>query len=199
MADPQRPGAVVGENLKRRRELLRLTQGEVAGLFRDNGLDWSEHVVAAFESGRREDVTLRELVFVSSSLAQPIVELFAGDGDVLLGPDQVVRRDQVRSWLSGETPLVPMTPEQQKYFRVDYRIAERLGIDSSEEMDVAEELWGKTASEEHENRVLEREEERGDWTPAWRRTMRGHVTRELLREMERALELRRALNLRRKT
>jgi transcriptional regulator with XRE-family HTH domain len=209
--EAQSLGTAVGENVRRLREDRKITQEELSDYCRLAGLDWTRATIASLESGRREDLTISELVLVASVFDVPPATFFEGDGRLLLGDTTYaaveIPRQSLRSWLGRVTRpgwrdfRIP-TPEEhtkalQKVFALDLRLAEQAGISIDQMAKLSRTLWGtESATRERERRVHERilEASHADpvralhHPPLNRAAVRGHVTRQLTREMKHAIE-----------
>ncbi|MFF3461011.1 helix-turn-helix domain-containing protein [Streptomyces sp. NPDC001984] len=186
---PLTVGAVVGENLKSLRKARRWTQDAAAAQLSSRGFAWKRAHIADLESGRRETLDLGALIVLGAVLEVQLSDLFAGDGDVLLTPRAdfpqhaiTVTREQLRAWLLGEKTWVRIdgsegvravlhgTPAQ-----ADDALAKRLGIPTGDVVAAARRLWGRSLTQERDERVLQL----GDLPIEERQARQGHITREL--------------------
>ncbi|KLL10806.1 helix-turn-helix domain-containing protein [Protofrankia coriariae] len=190
-------GQIVGENLRRLREQWQWTQHEMAVTFQRHGLSWTRVRVAAIERGDRDTVDLGTLLLLSEAIGVAPAEFFAGDGDVRLSPQAVAPRAYVREQLSG-TPshlrstdlLVTIKPDNPNLgirpitsTEADEALARRLGASTQTVVMEALTLWGHSLTDERDRRVRAL----GDMEPNERQAHRGHITRELSREIEQRL------------
>lgn len=103
---------VAGRNAQALRKAAGLTLAEVAKAAKSYGLAWTTGRVAAFESGRVSP-TLPTLIAVAVTLAdvaaRPIslVDLFAGDGRVIVTDNLTLELANVRAALGGKTLKPP--------------------------------------------------------------------------------------------
>jgi transcriptional regulator with XRE-family HTH domain len=199
-------GHVVGENFRRLREAHGLTQAEAAMRLRHTGLRWSRSHVAALEAGNRESVDAGVLLLLAAALEVSERELFAGDGAVRLAPEAVVTRawlrdrytegpaeepveisgQAVRAFLRDMEPYLGFEAAATP-FQADAELAQRLGLRPEDVYRAAERLWGRTLHQERDRRIAEM----GEMPAAERRARRGHVTRQLAKELEPHLPKRR--------
>lgn len=208
-ATPVTMGRVVGENVRHLRESHQLTQAELARKLQAFGLRWTRSNIAALEAGNRDSVDLGIVLLLALALNSPIEELFAGDGLVQLGFEVSTRRQDCRALFSSSPDLrvdlvfsggaserrdrairdhnVEM-PRDTRFIDVmpvqaDNELAERLGVMPAEVTDAAHGLWGLTLHQERDRRIGML----GHMPANERRARRGHLTRELAREIESAL------------
>ncbi len=191
-------GQVVGENLRRLRDRWRWTQHEMAVTIQRHGLNWSRSRLAGVEAGGRDTVDIGTLLLLAESIGVPVAEFFAGDGNVRLSSQAVAPRAYVREQLSG-TPspersadlLVTIKPDDPNLgvqsfasTEADEALARRVGVPVYVVATKAFELWGRTLTDERDRRVREL---LGDVESSERQAHRGHITRELAREIEQRL------------
>lgn len=160
--DPSGSGLVVGESLRRIRERRQWTQEEMAHHLRQWGLEWSRAHLAAYEAGHRDGIDVAVVSLLSVALAVPLTELYPPFGE---------RTDiEVRDRREADAAL-----------------ARRLGRSAHEVTATAQRLYdGRTLTEERDLRVTTRlaDEPMGIGE---RQAYRGHVTRDLSREIKAAL------------
>lgn len=215
MAVAQTLGAVVGENLQRLRERSRLTQHETARLLQRRGASWSRSKIAAVEAGERPNVTLADAIVLASTFNVELAELFAGDGLVELTSTVVLPRrvvsDVARGTYASSSPE-QWDPEARRKellnldrllaaaeeitigrfgaTEADHALAQRLDAPPSMVIDIAVKLWGQTLTEERDRRVAEL----GEKEVSERQAHRGHITRELSRQVQAELDRRESTN-----
>lgn len=172
-------GHTVGENLHRIRVSAGESQAEAAQRLKAHGLDWKRDHITALENDRRTSVGVDELLILSWAYDVPMAEWFAGMGRVSLGTDLDAEREDVRDALEGR-------PNRRSFvvdfsaapdLEADARVAERLGVDQDEVTRIAHELWGHSLTDERNKRLPT-----GD--PKTLRTLRGGMTKRLMREVE---------------
>lgn len=189
-------GVVIGENLRHYRERMRWTQHEMARHLQRNGLNWARAQVAAIEAGNRESVSFEAMVVLAAAMGSGLAGLFNGEGIVQLTPDTRQTREGLRALLSGpiNMDLEPWKQLQlskqaaQLRYEADSALAKRLGVTAHEVMTVSCSLFnGRTLTEERDLRVKVLLD---DETMSIREQQahRGHITRELSAEIEKALK-----------
>lgn len=193
---PPSVGKVVGENLRRLRQERRLTQDAAAAQLLRTGLNWKRTHVSDLESGRRETLDIGALVVLAAAFDVTPRDFFEGTGAVLLTPraehpehGSTATRDQIRTWLSGEKSTLLLTGVQTSLVAVkhadwearpiaasaDKALAEKLDIDPWHVVRAAEQLWGRSLTEERDRRVTDL----GDLPVGERQAKQGHITRQL--------------------
>lgn len=188
-------GHVIGENLRRIRDELGLTQAELARHLQACGVFWQRSHIAALEAGNRETVGEGVLAMLAGALERAVADFFAGDGLVRVTPDAVTTRRGLRELFSGLEPNAAvvlstratkrrfdemMPGSEQVSFQADAELAQRLGLRPADVYEVAERLWGgRNLHQERDRRVAEL----GEMTSSERRARRGHVTRQLIKEI----------------
>lgn len=182
-------GAAVGENLKRLRLAARESQAECARRLAENGLDWKRDQVASLESGRRDSVTVSELLLIAWAYGVPLADLFEGTDDIQLSPDATATKEAVRAMLNGRTrtpgPVVAVDfSEAQEDYSADDSIATRLGVDLDVVIGAAQDLWGHSATKERDARLSSTPPS----DPKALRTLRAGMTKRLLREVREHME-----------
>ncbi|MET8381605.1 helix-turn-helix domain-containing protein [Streptosporangium canum] len=188
-------GQVVGRNLAQLREARKQTQQEASAFLRKEGLAWTAANVASIESGRRETIDLGALTLLAYAYKVPMSRLFEGDGEMRLSAEATTTLKYYRRWLDREAPgmilafsghaarkTIDAMPDDGKFlFQADAELAARLGLTPKDVYEAAERLWqGRTLHEERDRRLAEL----GEMTPTQRRTRRGHITRQLAKELE---------------
>ena len=159
--------------------------------------------MAAIERGTR-DLSLLELASVLGALELDLAAL-RGGGRIAIGDAISVEVDQLLDTLAGEattwtvfgrdgdsamlylrTGTMGSYGEALKrilgtYPDADRKAALRLGVAPEDVSRAAESLWGRTLTEERDERVAALAPE--DATPRSMQALRGHITRTLLREI----------------
>ncbi|MFC6577549.1 hypothetical protein [Planomonospora parontospora] len=184
-------GQVVGRNLAQLRAQWGQTQQEAANVLRADGLAWTAANIASIESGRRESMDIAALTLLAGSYEVPLSRLFAGEGNMRLSADAVVDLSDYREWLDGQSRLsitlsgsavrrwANSLPGETVSFQADAELAARLGLRPEDVYTAAEKLWGRNLHQERDRRMAEM----GEMTPTQRRTRRGHITRQLAKEL----------------
>ncbi|NJP28078.1 hypothetical protein FLW53_28535 [Microbispora sp. SCL1-1] len=187
-------GQVVGRNLAELRTQWGQTQKEAAEVLRADGLAWTAANVASIESGRRESIDLGALTLLAGSYDVPLSRFFHGNGEMRLSAEVTVDLRDYRQWLDGQARLslthtlrgsaaqrwINSLSSEVVSFQADAELAARLGLRPEDVYTAAEKLWGRNLHQERDRRLAEF----GDMTPAQRRTRRGHITRQLAKELE---------------
>ncbi|MCE0764818.1 hypothetical protein LWC35_18175 [Pseudonocardia kujensis] len=176
-------GQVVGERLARRRvDQSGQTQGDAAQHVRLAGLNWTRDHVASLETGRRESLSLEELLLLSSAYDMKLADWFEGDGEVRLTPEITVSRSDLRAALGRGKPLARQlvvdftnVPDVD---RTEALVAHRLGAEAPVVQQAAQQLWGRSFAEERDHRLGNV----GD--PQRARTLRAGMTKRMTREIE---------------
>ncbi|TDT95341.1 helix-turn-helix protein [Streptomyces sp. 846.5] len=193
---PPTVGNVVGENLRRIRLALRLTQGKAADRLARAGLNWKRTQLSDLESGRRESLDVGSLFVLAAAFEVQMPALFEGDGDVLLTPRADFReygatatRAQLRSWVAEVEPDTVGTGTQTAKAALDHLrwhgrsipiaadqvVAEKLGVDVQRVVEAAEQIWHRGLTEQRDLLVAEL----GDLDVGERQAKQGHITRQL--------------------
>jgi transcriptional regulator with XRE-family HTH domain len=181
-------GQVVGLSLRMLRAERGITQEQAVALLRGVGLEWTRANVASLESGRRQDLTVTELVRLSMAFGVPLRRWLEASGltyMVSLGGGALALNHGLAGLLDGASPhepaRVPLSVDPEPiYLEAELHAAERLGIPPERLQQLAAQLWGRRLVEEREHRL-----EAGVSSPI-PASKRGHVTRALLRELEAA-------------
>lgn len=195
-------GRVVGENLRRLREERGLTQDEAVGRAVWAGLPWTRARLASLETGRRDDLTVTELLLLGLAFDVSPDYWFGGKGRMLVG-HLLPSRGVVRQLLGGRKlsatdaagdDRILISERDQKraeataeewwkavgsITETDANAARALGVSPERVRALASHLWGRSLIDEREARMA------GEPLDAARRpARRGHITRVLLRELE---------------
>lgn len=190
-------GQVIGENLKRHREAMRWTQHEMARHLQRSGLNWARGQVAAVEAGNRESVSFEAMVVLAAALGVGVPDLLAGDGLVQLTPDARQTRGGLRTLVAGRIDMDLELPDRiqvsqqaaQLRYEADIALAKRLGLSAQDVMTAARGLFdGRTLTEERDLRVKVLTLDDETMSIREQQAHRGHITRELSAEIEKALQ-----------
>jgi transcriptional regulator with XRE-family HTH domain len=198
--------------MKQTRQRRELRQEEVAERLRSYGLtSWLRGTVAQAEVGARR-LVLEEVLLLAVALETTPAELVQGDPSELveLGSDARLSIEAVRQLLSGMVQTMPVTSgvkatgpssevlaEARRFglsdleiidravtgvTEADRHVARKVGIPAEHVSLAAMSRWGHTLAEERERRLTERS---GEGASARQlQALRGHVTRELMTELE---------------
>jgi hypothetical protein len=197
--------------------LLRgLRQDEFAAQLRENfGLQWTRATVAAVETGRRQ-VRLDELPMVCAILQRRPVDLFRGEGPVVLADGVKGQLEDVQQLILGDFDKVKLVglgwkPPRKRRPAPDWLIvrlavgrvtigeittaargeaemkaARKLGVDAEVVATAALGLWKQTLTE-HRDAIVAASAP-ADASPRTLQAMRGRVTRELVEELRERIE-----------
>lgn len=193
---------VVARNLALYRELRGFSQESVARAMQEIGLAWTRGTVAAIEGGSRR-ISLGELLTLTWALGATVEDLVtphSDDGEPLaswieLSPGLQARR--VASLLHGE--LAPKDVRQRdapaqagQPDLADRLAAQKLEISVDEVAARARKLWGMSLTDKRDEVLTQRLRKDGlnahdeaSRAPLLQ-ALRGHITRELYRALDRA-------------
>lgn len=180
------------------------SQDVIAAACRAWGLPWSQQVVAAIEAGSRQ-LDLDELILFARALASEtatgemqggaVSDLLYGDGAVRLGSDWTASLVTVRKLLSSRADIDKGGPlRRANRSQVDptagllaeQRAARRLGVDPATVARLAQQLWGRSLTEQRDHQV---DAAAGHVVDAGsRQALRGRVTRQLTEELRSKIE-----------
>ena len=176
--------------LKHVRQAQGLSQDQVADLVRRHGLTtWIRGTVAQAEVGARR-LPLEEVLLLAVALGISPADLVGGRDDELieLAPDVRLSTGTVRSLLSGEwaslgdrRPQLVDAPATAAVGEAERYVARKVGTTPEVVNEVALRRWERTWSQERDRRLAERAPEA---SASQRHALRGHITRELLTELE---------------
>jgi transcriptional regulator with XRE-family HTH domain len=190
MAEATTLAALVGRQVRARREELALTQDELA---RRAGMGWTRTVVAKIERGERDALTLDEVLILSLALeVAPCSLVDTGAELVAVGPITVparllvaaLRGEPLWAGVAGSRALV-RTVIETEHGEADRKAAARLGIDLTDLGVLTHHLWGRSVTAERDRRLAD--QQRPDDSARTIQARRGHITRLLLDEIEQAL------------
>lgn len=221
--DKSRPTAVplsqvVGSRLRHFRTFGGLRQEDIASTAKSYGLDWSRSSVAMLEAGSRR-LSAEELLLLPYIVRDAVLERSGGTGQILvalgellepniletlaLTPTFSLSRPMVRSWLGEAYPRKIRMPARSPGTRgrigeAEQKTARALGVPLPRLLERAEDLWGRSLTEERDYRAAVRmfgEDGRRramrDLTPEELRSLqavRAQVTRQLANELHEAFQ-----------
>jgi transcriptional regulator with XRE-family HTH domain len=203
-AAKRKAGAIdvrVGRNVKRIREQLGATQDDLAQALRESGWQASGLTVFALERGERV-LSFEEALLLGDVFNVPVTELLAGERAEFiqvgtLHPENTkFLRDRLVKTPRRPSTTWDETQRHRKHVQIDTGgyielvsareaesyAAERLGVPPEEVVRRSFALWEQSLTEERDARTAKRIAP--DASPRSRRTVRGHVSRELLAELE---------------
>jgi len=181
---------VVGQNVRRLREQLGWSQEEAAIQLQAQGTTWTKALLASLESGRREGIELGGLLQLAWAFDVPLAEFFDGGDDIRINDHMLTDAGAVRMAVSGEPFAAQLSEEAQdqmttnQLMGADAALARRLAIDTDTVIATARELWGRTLTEQRDSELAEREIVNELSLPIYR----GHITKRLSKELEKALD-----------
>lgn len=179
---------VIGGNLRRLREEAGMTQDEVG-----RALDWSRASVAGAEGGGRQ-FTVPDLVHLAAWLGVPASELLRGERVIIESQDadspavHATRLTTVREVLATASQKrrvrgLPLSPGARKRLEespgeAERKLAASLGVTPEQVLAASQSRWGTSLTRTRDS--LLRHPSGSDRTL---QALRGHVTRQLKREV----------------
>ena len=175
------PAARIGLRIRAAREAASKTQEDVALYMRSRGFQsWSRSSVAALEQGRRDLV-------VSELLAMPWVMAHLGAPCSLQELlDETVEADTPNNitFTGSEVSLTTTVHVDTGFTETDRKVAKRLKLAPYLVVAGSRRLWsGRRLAEERDRRLAEVEGAE-NLSPRSRQAKRGHITRQLVAELE---------------
>jgi transcriptional regulator with XRE-family HTH domain len=185
-ATPPTIGQVVGAELRALRRGLGITQEEALQRVRAEGLDWTLDTLSRLEVGKREELSLGEVVLLAEAFGMVPTDWFSEDGEIRVGSARIQSR-WLRTKLGASPgrrhglPAGPVLdgPERGMTTEAEAHAAKVLGVSTLTVTLAAVHLWEHRLDEERERR-LDRD---ANATPRQRQARRGHVSRQLLLEL----------------
>ena len=206
-------GVLIGANVARLRAERNLTQHELIQIWKRHGLHWPRPKLSALEAGRRDQISVGELVLMALAFGvalEAFVHLPEGwvppntMRTVLSPTEGDIPIETLRQLLAGEDiEAYTVTVDQEEHgadaeqrethtqlptnvpAQADVELAVRLGVGV---VDVLEAAWAEfdmlTMTQERDRRV----DELGDLSPGERTAHRGHITRSLSQRIQDRLE-----------
>jgi transcriptional regulator with XRE-family HTH domain len=104
MPEPQELRVIVGNNIRKWREELGLSQSQLAARMTGNGFRWSATTVAEVEKTQRR-LTVDELMAMAGCLALDATALLVADVPVTIGNVTVENPSIFNMWLDGRVRL----------------------------------------------------------------------------------------------
>jgi transcriptional regulator with XRE-family HTH domain len=192
--------ALIGRNVQRLREELGATQDDLVQALRLSGWQASSATVMPLERGERA-LGFEEVLILADVFNVPVAKLLAGaDNETVQvgwlypgGASQVSNRltrsphsTRSKTWQKLQQGRKVIRIDTGGYFELvreaDTYAAERLGVSADDVGRRARVLWGRTLTDERDARTEKRVAP--DASPRSRAIVRGHVSRELLAELE---------------
>ncbi|WP_052479814.1 helix-turn-helix domain-containing protein [Streptomyces sp. NBRC 110035] len=115
------PTAVIAGRVRELRRRRGWTAADLGARLTEHGLPWNRTTVVKLENGRRENVSVTELLVLAEALGTaPVNLLVPPDNEPYqVTPDRTEDADTVRAWVRGEQPLSGTTPEGTRLFHTD--------------------------------------------------------------------------------
>jgi transcriptional regulator with XRE-family HTH domain len=197
--DPVNFEEAIAATLRQLRQERGWSQEQVASQAREFGLDWTRVAVHNIET-RKRHVSLGEFVVLPLIYEESLADLVSrSDGPYVMGGDLVLEARDVRALLRGGAGVKPrlsrraeVSPLGQPGDRLvravamgsaERNAARRLRWTPEQVAELAILLWGHGLTEERERLLSQR-----DVAEEAARTVRGHLTRQLLAELQQAME-----------
>lgn len=188
---PRSLSALLGAGLAGLRGRHTLRQDDIATEARHAGLPWDRVTVAAIELGRRQ-ISATELLVLDLIVQgvtrerERIWDLVDPKSDVSVGEDVKMSGRHVRFLLgeanpSAEWPMLDINDSRPT--ATERKAADRLGTSAQEVRAHALRLWEQQLDAERDSRLGET----AGWTPRTLQARRGHVTRQLIGELEQSM------------
>lgn len=165
--------ATIGRQVRLLREAAELSQEQVARELRHFGIRWTKATVGKVERGERT-LTAPEVWAVADIVDAAVT-------DVLESTALEQARIDTYAIVQSEE-MADMTADE-----VERRAAQQLGRTPAEVSEAARRLWGRGLADERDARATERQSD--PTSAAQRQAVRGHVTRELVRDLRKELWL----------
>jgi transcriptional regulator with XRE-family HTH domain len=103
------PHVLIGERVEKIRMARGMTRDKLAATLQDMGLDWSRLTVNRLEIGRRENITVIELLALCTALDIAPVDLlvpaYLENQSYRVAPKASAEASTVREWIRGEMQL----------------------------------------------------------------------------------------------
>lgn len=208
VAEGQQGGRVV---LDRVQAAVQVDEPGAARLLARRGAQWHRSKVAAIEAGERPNMSFADVLVLANAFNVELAELFDGDGEVTLTEYVTLSRPMVRDVIRGtyvvggsedwdpttrrgellELARIRADDDARKAASLlgseaDRALADRLNVPARAVTETATELWSRTLTEERDARAAGL----GDMSAGERQARRGHITRELSRQLQAELDRR---------
>ncbi|MEU3945433.1 helix-turn-helix domain-containing protein [Streptomyces sp. NPDC029526] len=115
---PVGPTAVIARRVRELRRRHGWTAADLGIRLSERGMKWDRFTVANLENGRRQNVTVVELLALAAVLDVAPVNLLVplGSEPYQVTPDRTEDADSVRAWVRGEQPLLGADPAAVRTF-----------------------------------------------------------------------------------
>ncbi|WP_083502213.1 helix-turn-helix transcriptional regulator [Sphaerimonospora mesophila] len=120
---PEDPVRVVARRVRELRRRKGWTAAQLGEALTAQGVPWDRFTVSNLENGKRQNVTLTELLALATVLDVALVHLFVplNDNPVKVTPNRTEDADTVRAWVRGQEPLPGM---DERIFMTEVAIAD---------------------------------------------------------------------------
>jgi len=128
------PVAVIAQRVRQLRARKQMTAQQLAERLRQTGVPWDRATVTKLETGRRQNVTITEVLALALVLDVAPTNLFIvlDNSPYKVTPARTEPADLVRAWVRGEEPL-PGTDERT--FRTEVSLADMHKAHTAPSMD----------------------------------------------------------------
>lgn len=123
--------SVVARRVRQVRSRHGLTAKQVVERLRDQGIDWTRPTLVKLENGRRQSVSVAELLALALVLDVAPVHLLVPpeNSPYPVTPERTEPANDVRAWVRGERPLAGV---DERMYRTEVSVAELRGEDGPE-------------------------------------------------------------------
>lgn len=104
---------IIASQVKQMRTRRGWSAQQLADAMKATGVPWERMVVTKFETGRRQSLTVEELLALAFVLEVAPVHLLVpidADGEYPVTPTVSAATDRVRAWIRGQLPIPGMDP-----------------------------------------------------------------------------------------
>ncbi len=117
---------VIARRVREVRSRHQMTAQDLAERMTTLGLPWNRTTVVKLENGRRENVSVTELLVLAEALATAPVNLLVPvtDEPYQVTPARTESSDVVREWVRGNKPLPGTSTEDQRTFYAEVPLAD---------------------------------------------------------------------------
>ncbi|MFJ4012226.1 helix-turn-helix transcriptional regulator [Streptomyces sp. NPDC090026] len=117
------PVPTIAQRVKELRRRKGWSADELGKALQREGVKWDRFTVANLENGKRQNVTVVELLALAKLLDVAVVHLLVpvADAPYLVTPETVEGSDTVRAWVRGQQPLPGM---DERIFLTEVSVAD---------------------------------------------------------------------------
>ncbi len=117
---------VIARRVREVRSRHQMTAQDLAERLTALGLPWNRTTVVKLENGRRENVSVTELLVLAEALATAPVNLLVplDNEPYQVTPERTESADRVREWVRGNKPLPGTDTEAQRTFYAEVAMAD---------------------------------------------------------------------------